>query len=1344
MNAFSNKNNPTSKHSAQSRDKGEESFFGVQAKLNIGKSNDKYEIEADSTADRVLSKKENKNNDTFFSPAAIQKKQNNSIQKKEESENEIQEKPLSESITPIVQLRPDNEGIVQQKVQSNTSKTSSNIEQKLKSSKGNGSTLSEDTKTEMESGFGTDFGAVRIHNDSNSVQMNKQLGAQAFAHENDIYFNEGKYNPDSKDGKHLLAHELTHTIQQGANKPSIQKTEEEHPKQVDKDQTAISENQNPSANEEGAKKRDEAKNTMDEELSEVSTEPNVAVERTEGEPTVLKPKEFPAQDAVEPQPEETESETEPGFEQEAEPLVEEPNVEENVEEQASQILGTETQTEVPKNGNKQQAQTNPIAVNENSSFGEEDSATTSTETEANETIINQIPDRELTEAEFMAELESGSPAEKVSVAQGMLSELRNYGEQEKQAVLSNAESLIGEIMTNTESTIAAINMEILAKTSQIESIFSSKTAQLSAYAAQLKATVASLVEQEKLKVDADTLVNIQDLEATLEQRKQEITSYTDSESQQPQTIVDSEIQRASSELEAAASQAEAEGEMVAGRYLGNEDPAPEQRQVARQVGRESAADIRDKIPGIREELNNKAEEYKNRYQGFAVKIHEKIDEVKPQLITPINEIAASTKTTLDTQKETTIQAIDQRLASDTQALETAKSASISQIQSQGEETTSEIQGIAEQTINEINENKQEIITSIDDIVTETETIISAEEAPYLDAIREIIDSSRANIQLTSANGLEQLQTFTSESSSLMTETQLQFSTATDQTLQSGTQQADELVNKAIASIDKTAGKRQTDAQTAIANLTTQQQEIITNGLTQIDAGIEQSKEELRAVTTEFRGVAKEATDQSIVDAKKPLTDQTSTRADAAARDLEGSWLDGIISAIGELLVGFLILVAIALVVAILAGITLGAALLIVGAVFLVISVIAAYSYRSAQFQAMGRDAGFGETLLYALSDATGITGIVEAYTGVEYVTGNTLNKTERGRRGTIGFVTLAGIIMGARAGIKAFRAPPGTFLRPTSIFNGWRAFSFIENVKGVWGDIVAIGTTIRNAGTRIYEAFRQAEGFVDFVRRLFRPTPEETPANPLRGRRPAMPEQPVIDENGNLTEYGRWYYERPGNFRNRQNLRNSVWENAVEEGNGTVRDPVSGEEISPDNWILEERPGQDLATLQRNAAQRGAGRNEFLNDYNNPRNYRPRQRVTTAEFSGERPATPQQPVIDSATGELTDYGRWYYERPSGFRTGVRDTTWSNAEAGSIDGVVRDPLTGRTMLPEEPWDMGHRYGFEFWKHRVSAAQRGIGRTQFIDEYNNPNHYRPELPSSNQGHQGEAPPGIYYGD
>ena len=102
-----------------------------------------------------------------------------------------------------------------------------------------------------------------------------------------------------------------------------------------------------------------------------------------------------------------------------------------------------------------------------------------------------------------------------------------------------------------------------------------------------------------------------------------------------------------------------------------------------------------------------------------------------------------------------------------------------------------------------------------------------------------------------------------------------------------------------------------------------------------------------------------------------------------------------------------------------------------------------------------------------------------------------------------------------------------------------------------------------------------------------------------------------------------------------------------------------------------------------------------------------------------------------------------YKRPSGYRKGVRDKTWEEAKANSPDEIVRDPKTGKPINPNEPWNMGHKPGYEFRKHRASAQERGIDRKQFLDEHNDSSHYRPELPSSNRSHSCEDMTDQYLG-
>ncbi|MDI3466980.1 MAG: hypothetical protein OJF50_005801 [Nitrospira sp.] len=77
-----------------------------------------------------------------------------------------------------------------------------------------GSPLPEQTKGEMQDAFGADFSDVRIHTNSGASRVTRSLKAEAFTFGNEIFFDQGRYDPHSLSGKRLLAHELTHALQQ--------------------------------------------------------------------------------------------------------------------------------------------------------------------------------------------------------------------------------------------------------------------------------------------------------------------------------------------------------------------------------------------------------------------------------------------------------------------------------------------------------------------------------------------------------------------------------------------------------------------------------------------------------------------------------------------------------------------------------------------------------------------------------------------------------------------------------------------------------------------------------------------------------------------------------------------------------------------------------------------------------------------------------------------------------------------------------------------------------------------------------------------------------------------------
>jgi hypothetical protein len=74
----------------------------------------------------------------------------------------------------------------------------------------------------MEQAFRSDFGGVRVHTDQQADQLNRSVQAKAFTIGSDIYFRKGNYGPSSAGGQELLAHELTHVVQQGGSNHQVQ------------------------------------------------------------------------------------------------------------------------------------------------------------------------------------------------------------------------------------------------------------------------------------------------------------------------------------------------------------------------------------------------------------------------------------------------------------------------------------------------------------------------------------------------------------------------------------------------------------------------------------------------------------------------------------------------------------------------------------------------------------------------------------------------------------------------------------------------------------------------------------------------------------------------------------------------------------------------------------------------------------------------------------------------------------------------------------------------------------------------------------------------------------------
>jgi hypothetical protein len=135
----------------------------------------------------------------------------------------IQPKPRADAtLRPILKLqRVFGNRAVQRMLSTEYGPSQAETDGRLESAVGEGVTspgtsLDSETRDFMEARFGRDFSAVRIHSDSAAAKSSRAIDANAYTVGQDIVFAEGKYSPGSVEGQRLLAHELTHVVQQGS------------------------------------------------------------------------------------------------------------------------------------------------------------------------------------------------------------------------------------------------------------------------------------------------------------------------------------------------------------------------------------------------------------------------------------------------------------------------------------------------------------------------------------------------------------------------------------------------------------------------------------------------------------------------------------------------------------------------------------------------------------------------------------------------------------------------------------------------------------------------------------------------------------------------------------------------------------------------------------------------------------------------------------------------------------------------------------------------------------------------------------------------------------------------
>ncbi len=197
----------------------------LQAKLTVNSPDDEYEREADRVANAVTQTpaSEIQRQPLEEEEEMLQPKLTSEIQRQplEEEEEEIQAKRASE-----LQRQPieEEEEMLQPKEAENQPlAVSDDLETRINAARGDGQPLPDSVQASLEPQFGRDFSQVSIHTDAEADKLSRRLGAEAFTTGKDIFFRESAYKPDTSSGKSLIAHELTHVVQQSEAAPALQR-----------------------------------------------------------------------------------------------------------------------------------------------------------------------------------------------------------------------------------------------------------------------------------------------------------------------------------------------------------------------------------------------------------------------------------------------------------------------------------------------------------------------------------------------------------------------------------------------------------------------------------------------------------------------------------------------------------------------------------------------------------------------------------------------------------------------------------------------------------------------------------------------------------------------------------------------------------------------------------------------------------------------------------------------------------------------------------------------------------------------------------------------------------------
>jgi Domain of unknown function (DUF4157) len=180
----------------------------VQPKLTLGEPGDQYEQEADRVAAEVVQKM---NAPADFLALAQDKDSDKLIQRRLIPPTAQRANQVS---LPPIQQQQKFHNCISRRILTDVPDLQADFETRLNHARQGGAPLDKTLRSKVEPIMGADFSGVKVHTDAQADQLSRSIQAKAFTTGQDVFFRQGEYKPGSRGGQELIAHELTHVVQQ--------------------------------------------------------------------------------------------------------------------------------------------------------------------------------------------------------------------------------------------------------------------------------------------------------------------------------------------------------------------------------------------------------------------------------------------------------------------------------------------------------------------------------------------------------------------------------------------------------------------------------------------------------------------------------------------------------------------------------------------------------------------------------------------------------------------------------------------------------------------------------------------------------------------------------------------------------------------------------------------------------------------------------------------------------------------------------------------------------------------------------------------------------------------------